>query len=289
MKIVKACCGITKKKVLFQVSDDGKTIVGMARLSDSAYAATESQIYLSPDAVCKKSCSDCGKNKVFSCDHKYRRLKCGASASPDLECACCNKMEPDYGASKTVNPLQMKRGEIVRIPLNDLIIGLNWERSRSGKAIDVDLSVVLADGSPSGYELIYFNNKNSKDGSVLHLGDNLTGDAGYVTGAIDKENIMVDLSRVASGYDRVIVVLDIYNGAGLLGEVPGFSISIKDKTSGKKLIGYTVNDGYDRNDSMVVGVARRANGGWEFKAIGKGTDCNNNVHTLAAYSAKTNW
>ena len=289
MKLVKARCTISNKKVALQVDDDGGKVLGIMRISDQDYGTMESQVYLKPNAVCVKGCPSCGSTKVAGCDHKYRTNGCNANSSPTLDCACCNKLEPDYGAAAGgVNPLQMKRGEIARIPLSKLLVGLNWERSRNGDSIDIDSSVVLCGQGGDGYELIYFGNLNSRDYSVHHLGDNLTGDAGYVSGAIDKENIEIDLGKVSSAYTRMVFVVNIYRGASNLGSVPGFEINIKDRSTGRKLIGYTVDNGYEKMQSMVIGVARRCGSGWEFKAVGEGTH-HDKVNALAEHVARTTW
>lgn len=289
MKLVKARCTVSDKKVALQVDDDGGKVLGIMRLSDQDYVAMESQVYLKPGAVCVKGCQSCGSTRVAGCDHKYRNNGCNRTSSPMLDCACCNKLEADYGtAAGGVNPLQMKRGEITRIPLSNLLVGLNWERARDGSEIDVDSSVVLYGGSSDHIELLYYGNLDSNDHSVHHLGDNRTGDAGRVVGAIDKENIEIDLSKVSPCYSRMIFVVNIYSGADNLGAVPGFEINIKDRNTGRKLIGYTVDNGYENMQSMVIGVARRCGSGWDFKAIGEGTHYTD-LAELAAYAAVLTW
>lgn len=283
MKLVKARCKKSGKCVVLQVKDDGSSVVGMMRIGSTDYEATESQIYLSDHATCVKSCTTCGSTKVFGCDHKYKNNRCDANSSPTLDCACCSMLEPDYGASSSVNPLQMKRGEIVRIPIDKLIVGLNWEKARDGSRIDIDSSVVMA--GERERKLIYYGNLASKDNSVKHLGDNVTGEYDINYCGDDKENIDIKLSKVKKCYDRLIFVVNIYGDtASDLGSVPGFEIKIKDAATGRKMIGYTVDNGYEDKQSIIVGVARRVNCGWEFKAVGEGTYYKS-VSELADYAA----
>lgn len=284
MKLVKARCRASGKYVILQVKDDGSVVTGMMRVSAADYEAAQSQVYLPDGATCVKSCPTCGSVKVFGCEHKYKNNRCGANTSPSLDCACCSMLEPDYGASSSVNPLQMKSGEVVRIPMEELIVGLNWERARDGANIDIDSSVVMAGNCP--HELVYYGHLGSDDGSVKHLGDNVTGDYNSAYLGDDKENINVSLSKVSSKFDRLIFVVNIYGGTALnLGKVPGFDIKIKDKSTGKKMIGYTVDNGaYADKQSIIVGFARRVRGGWEFKAVGEGTSYAK-VGDLADYAA----
>jgi tellurium resistance protein TerD len=54
---------------------------------------------------------------------------------------------------------------------------------------------------------IFYNNKQSYDGSIFHHGDNLTG-----AGEGDDEQVSVDLTRVPADIHRIVIVCSIYDG-----------------------------------------------------------------------------
>lgn len=54
-------------------------------------------------------------------------------------------------------------------------------------------------------DLVYYNNLTHKSGTVRHMGDNLTGE-----GEGDDEQIVIDLDRVPSEYDKIVIVVTIY-------------------------------------------------------------------------------
>jgi len=92
-----------------------------------------------------------------------------------------------------------------------LLSGLGWDvRQSPGAPFDLDASVFLLNQAgrvrtPSDF--IFYNNKRSADGSVTHLGDNLTG-----VGEGDDEQVIVDLTRVPVDVNRIVVACSIYEG-----------------------------------------------------------------------------
>ena len=80
-------------------------------------------------------------------------------------------------------------------PLTRLQLGLGWDKERTAGFIgtgapdvDLDASAVQFAGGQL-FDLAFYNNLQTRDGSVVHLGDNLTG-----RGEGDDEIITVDLS-----------------------------------------------------------------------------------------------
>ena len=53
--------------------------------------------------------------------------------------------------------------------------------------------------------MIFYNNKRSKDGSIVHSGDNTTGE-----GAGDDETIICNLNKVSPHIDSIWPIITIY-------------------------------------------------------------------------------
>ena len=51
MKLVKARCTISNKKVALQVDDDGGKVLGIMRISDQDYGTMESQVYVDTNSA----------------------------------------------------------------------------------------------------------------------------------------------------------------------------------------------------------------------------------------------
>src|SRR5688572_15884142 len=82
-------------------------------------------------------------------------------------------------------------------------VGLGWDaRSTDGKAFDLDASALLlgADGKVrSNDDFIFYKQLSDAAGSVIHQGDNLTGE-----GDGDDEQITVDLSKIPADIEKVV-------------------------------------------------------------------------------------
>ena len=168
--------------------------------------------------------------------------------------------------------------------LSKVIIGLGWDeaaKSRgglfgglfgsSGPAIDCDASAfVLRNGKlMDKKDIVYFGNLKHYTGTVQHMGDNLTG-----AGEGDDEQIVVDLSRVPAEYDRIVLVVNIYQAVQRrqhFGMIQNAFIRIVDARNNQELCRYNLSENYDGMTAMIFGEAYRHNGEWKFNAIGQGT------------------
>lgn len=100
--------------------------------------------------------------------------------------------------------------------LSQVIAGLGWDevkRARKGlfapkpQPIDCDASALLLRNGKlvDKADIIYFGNLRHKSGTVQHMGDNLTG-----AGDGDDEQIVIDLANLPAEYDRIVLVVNIY-------------------------------------------------------------------------------
>ena len=69
--------------------------------------------------------------------------------------------------------------------LSKIFLGAGWDVAKSGgmfglfgggnKSIDLDVSVITFDANKKQLDNVYFGQLRSRDGSIVHSGDNLTG------------------------------------------------------------------------------------------------------------------
>lgn len=191
------------------------------------------------------------------------------------------------------NVINLSKGEKIDLTkgggVTRLQVGLNWDEAGSPVGggimgaikgllagavtgdIDVDSSVLMLDSSDRLIEMVYFGKLNSSCGSIKHLGDNLTGaDLGK---GKDDETIMIDLAKVPSKVNKLVVVANIYQCIsrnqhfGLIGNA---NIKIYDQT-GRQLCEYNMTSECAKATAIIVGEVYRYNGEWKFNAIGQGT------------------
>lgn len=169
--------------------------------------------------------------------------------------------------------------------LSRVIVGLGWDEAKksggkllgslfgsSGSAIDCDASaIMLRNGRFSAKEdLVFFNNLRHMTGTVQHMGDNLPG-----AGAGDDEQIMIDLANVPAEYDRIVMVVTIYQAVQRkqhFGMIQNAFIRIVNAANNQEILRYNLTDNYSGMTAMIFGEVYRHNGEWKFNAIGQGTN-----------------
>ena len=163
--------------------------------------------------------------------------------------------------------------------LSRIIVGLGWdevEQKRHGffapkpKPIDCDaFALLLKNGKLTGKEdIVYFGNLTHKSRSVMHMGDNLTGE-----GEGDDEQIMIDLLKIPANIERIAFTVTIYDAEARrqnFGQVSNSYIRLVDESNEVELIHYDLGEDFSIETAVVVGELYRHNGEWKFNAIGSG-------------------
>ncbi len=164
--------------------------------------------------------------------------------------------------------------------LQNICVGINWgaieKRGFFGtkkEAVDLDASCALYDENKNLQEVVYFGNLKSKNGSVRHSGDDLTGDVGGDDG-LDNEVITVDLANLSPSTTYVAFVLNSFRGQDF-GDIPYASIRMFEGTPTRVNEVFAkfniTGGGFAGHVSMVMGVFYKRNGEWKFNAIGEPT------------------
>ena len=166
--------------------------------------------------------------------------------------------------------------------LNNVCVGVNWgaitKKNWLGiqkvEAVDLDASCILYDANKNPIDVVYFGQLQSKDGSVKHSGDDLTGDVGGDDG-LDNEVLTLNFGKVSPNVQYIAFVLNSFRGHDF-GIIPFASIRIYEGTPtrvNETFATYNIVKGTDfpGHTSMVMGVFYRRNGDWKFNAIGEPT------------------
>ncbi|MNK09392.1 Stress response protein SCP2 [compost metagenome] len=167
--------------------------------------------------------------------------------------------------------------------LQSVCVGINWGAiekkgvfgfGKTKEAVDLDASCALFTENKDLVDVVYFGSLLSKDGSVKHSGDDLTGDMGGDDG-LDNEVITLDFSRLNANVNYVAFVLNSFRGHDF-GTIPFASIRIYEGTPkrvNEVFATYDIANGsnFAGHVSMVMGVFYKKNGEWKFNAIGEPT------------------
>ncbi len=153
-------------------------------------------------------------------------------------------------------------------PLTRVRMGVGWDHVPSagfigsGAApIDLDASAVQFAGGQF-FDLAFFNHLSTRDGSVVHLGDNITG-----KGAGDDETLTVDLERVYAKVDSILFLVSSYQGH-TLEYIRNAYCRLSDEED-TELARVTITLGV-RETGLVMAKLVREGDGWKLSAIGTG-------------------
>jgi stress response protein SCP2 len=154
-----------------------------------------------------------------------------------------------------------------------LRMGVGWDKTRNAgplstgvRNVDLDASAVQFGGGRL-FDIAFYNNATTRDGSVVHLGDNLTG-----RGEGDDEVITVDLARVYERVDRIALMISSYQGH-TLEWVNSAYCRISDEHDGRdrELGRLTLTEGVPTT-GLALALLVRDGAGWRLRAIGEGID-----------------
>lgn len=158
--------------------------------------------------------------------------------------------------------------------LDKVAFACGWdapEKSADGSNYDIDLSMLMLDkdGKLLGRDsksIIFFNNLKSKDGSITHAGDNLTG-----AGDGDDETVNINLASVPAECDQIVGVINIYQAKARkqhFGQVKNAFARMYNKDGNAELCKFTISGENDKT-SLTVARLYRKDGGWSFEATGE--------------------
>lgn len=157
--------------------------------------------------------------------------------------------------------------------LKKIIIGLGWDTNKYSGGYDFDLDasafIVRENGkSLNETDFVFYNNLQGGAGSVVHTGDNRTGD-----GDGDDEQIKIDFSIVPSYVDRVAITVTIHDAvqrAQNFGQVSNAYVRVVNEETNEEILRYDLAEEFSIETALVVCEIYRHNNEWKFSAIGSG-------------------
>ena len=155
--------------------------------------------------------------------------------------------------------------------LTHVTMGLGWDSVKSkgflgfgAKSADIDLdaSCLLFDEANKPVDTVWFRQLKSKDGSIVHTGDNRTG-----AGDGDDEQINVDLSAVPSTVKSLVFTVNSFTGQNF-SQVQNAYCRLVDASGNKEVARYDLSV-QGAHTAQVMAKLYRHNGEWKMHAIGE--------------------
>ncbi|MDR2460526.1 MAG: TerD family protein [Deltaproteobacteria bacterium] len=155
--------------------------------------------------------------------------------------------------------------------LKEIFVALGWEpRVTTGEDFDLDASAFLLkkdNKTRDDLDFIFYNNLTSREGSVVHQGDEVEGGVG------DCELIVMDLMNIPPEIVRIAITVTIYEAElrrQNFGMVSNSFIRIVNRENDQEIARFDLSEDMGTETAMIFGEVYRYNNEWKFKAVGQG-------------------
>jgi len=174
-------------------------------------------------------------------------------------------------------PVSLSKGGNVSLTkeapgLTAITVGLGWDvRTTTGTDFDLDASAIVLDAAGkvlSDKHFVFFNNTATPDQTVVHTGDNVTGQ-----GEGDDEQIKVNLAGLPPEADKIVFPVSIYdadNRSQNFGQVRSAFIRVMNQAGEAEIARYDLSEDAATETAMVFGEIYRNGAEWKFRATGQG-------------------
>lgn len=156
--------------------------------------------------------------------------------------------------------------------LTRIALGVGWDMaaatgffaklSGGNESIDLDASCLAFDASGNVIDVVWFRQLTSKDGSIRHSGDNLTGE-----GDGDDETIAIDLTKLPTNVETLVLTVTSFRGQ-TFDKVKNAFGRVIDLTNNKELARFDISDAGSYT-GLILASLKRSGGDWNFKALGE--------------------
>lgn len=185
-----------------------------------------------------------------------------------------------------------------RYGLSKVMVGLGWDEVQQKRGffapkpqdIDCDAFAILLgyDGHLLDHATkltectVFFNNLRWPNGSIQHMGDNLTG-----AGEGDDEQIFVDLNNVPYDVGSIVFAVNIYDAFKRkqhFGMIRNAFIRVVDFDRQVELCRFDLSENYMNQTALVAGALIRTQDGWEFRTDGTAARVESLVDIVSAFA-----
>lgn len=176
--------------------------------------------------------------------------------------------------------ISLAKGQRVSLDkaLTMAMVGLGWDVNTYDGGYDFDLDAaafLLGDNGKvlNDESFIFYNNLESRDGSVRHTGDNLTG-----AGDGDDEVIVINLAKVPQEVKKIAITVTIHDAVNRkqnFGQVSNAYVRVakmanENDFDGESVLRFDLVEDFSVETAIVVCEIYRNGSDWKFNAVGSG-------------------
>lgn len=192
-------------------------------------------------------------------------------------CILLNRKENSANFARRIMGVSLSKGGNVSLSkmdpgLEKVMIGLGWNaRSTDGEPFDLDSSafLLIENGKVrTDQDFIFYNQRQSPCGAVIHSGDNRTG-----LGEGDDEMLMIELHTIPQEVVKIPFCVTIHEAESRrqnFGMVSGAFIRIVNTKDNEEMARYDLSEDASIETAMIFGELYRHNDEWKFRAVGQG-------------------
>lgn len=155
--------------------------------------------------------------------------------------------------------------------LTRVVMGLGWDAIKSKgifgfgaktESVDLDASCVMFDEANRPVDIVWFRQLKSRDGSIVHTGDNRTG-----AGDGDDEQIIVDLANVPASVKSLVFTVNSFTGQSFA-QVQNAYCRLLNAANQNEVARYDLSV-QGPHTAQIMAKLYRHNGEWKMHAIGE--------------------
>lgn len=153
--------------------------------------------------------------------------------------------------------MELTKGANAPVPADRVKVTLSWSGT-----VDVDAAALLCTSGGkvrSDDDFIFYNQPQHRSDAVSHIGK--------ILGATSTDALIVDLSRIESDVDKIVISGSV--DSGNFGQLSTLVIAVNDAQTSAPLLQFNIPDATIET-AMIAGELYRRNGAWKFRAVGQG-------------------
>lgn len=176
--------------------------------------------------------------------------------------------------------VNLSKGQRVNLEksMNFALVGLGWDTNRydGGQDFDLDAAAFLLNENGkvlNDNDFIFYNNLESRNGGVIHTGDNLTGE-----GEGDDEVIRINFTKIPPDVKKIAITVTIHDAINRkqnFGQVSNAYVRVvkvanEEEITGEEVIKFDLMEEFSIETAIVVCEIYRNGSDWKFNAVAAG-------------------
>lgn len=169
---------------------------------------------------------------------------------------------------------------------DSLKIGLGWQPDEQPQGllqrllgqdtpIDLDAACLVMDKTNNLIELVWYKNLRTRDDSIQHLGDSMTGDdrgdLAVQNGLTDQESMLIELNQLATSVETLLFCVCSHGGHDFR-NIKHAHFRMMNARTGDELVRFDLSQHGKNTGLMLARLARNADQGWSLQALGEPVD-----------------